>query len=204
MEEYNVKNGNPSTVTITAPGLVRLENDSLKIIGDTDIDKVIFDGCLKWTPRKENAATKKEDSGFNEWTATDPDGKKRSISISKGVPTTEHECDMRYLVRQDFLNLEIIERGLNAPYAGIGIGFQKNNEKVIVTHILPNSPADLAGIRPGYQLLRINGSSVDSLSTKAISMQIRGAEGTPISLTFISEESANEIEIKLIRQNIVP
>ncbi len=69
-------------------------------------------------------------------------------------------------------------------FFGIGIKYTQEpfNKKIIITEVLPNTPAEHAGIRAGSQILSVNGEKVKKECLCSIADKIRGEEGTAVTL----------------------
>lgn len=86
-----------------------------------------------------------------------------------------------------YLNPEQVQQhieGLSGNFIGVGIQVEERDGRITVVAPLDNSPAQQAGIQSGDVLTQINGQEVTGLTIEAIVDQIRGPEGTTVSLTF--------------------
>lgn len=94
IEGYDLTNGHPNSVTVLAPGLMGLKDDTMQIDGDATLDSVTLDGCLKWQQTKK-------DNKYVYWKAMDVEKTTRTVLIGNGIPTViESTCDNRYLLRR--------------------------------------------------------------------------------------------------------
>lgn len=97
---------------------------------------------------------------------------------------------------------KIFESEISGTFDGVGmeVGI-KDNTLTVVTPI-KNSPAERAGVKAGYKILKINGTSTESMPVdKAVSF-IRGKKGTQVTITFGVEGKLEPIEIVLTRDKI--
>jgi carboxyl-terminal processing protease len=86
---------------------------------------------------------------------------------------------------------------------GIGLElFQENNQTKVITPF-ENSPAWHAGIKPGDQIVSINGTKVDGLSLLNISELLRGMRDETISLEITRKGILDTLSKKLKRQKII-
>lgn len=69
-------------------------------------------------------------------------------------------------------------------YVGIGIYMQADleNNKIIVTQPIKNSPAEQAGIKTGDIILKVDGVSYNAEQLSEMSSKIKGKEGTTVDL----------------------
>ncbi len=97
---------------------------------------------------------------------------------------------------------------LKGEFEGIGaeIGIRDHQLQIIAP--LPNTPAEQAGLSAGDAILAINGTSTDGFTVEEAVMQIRGEQGTPVTLTIgrikvvDSEEQPDIFDVEIIRDRI--
>ena len=86
---------------------------------------------------------------------------------------------------------------LSGKFEGIGaeIGIKKGNLTIIAP--LPDSPAERGGLKPGDQIVAVDGSSTRSMTIDQAVRKIRGDKGTEVKLLIMrkSFESAQEFPI---------
>lgn len=67
-------------------------------------------------------------------------------------------------------------------YGGVGILIEERNSKVVIIQPFKNGPSQKAGIKPGDQLISINGVPVDRMDLDTITKKLRGEIGTRVKL----------------------
>lgn len=87
-------------------------------------------------------------------------------------------------------------------YGGVGSLIRLSGDYVEFTAPYKGSPADLAGIRPGDRIVKIDGKSAKGLSTQQVSNQLKGDPGTTVRLTIEKFPSRQEQTLKIERQRI--
>ena len=95
----------------------------------------------------------------------------------------------RLLTPQNYQNLQITTSG---ELSGIGLQISinpENNQLEVVTP-LPNSPAELAGIKPRDQVVSIDGIDAQTLTLDEAANKIRGQVGTSVELEIKSKADA--------------
>ena len=85
-------------------------------------------------------------------------------------------------------------------YGGIGSQVRNNGEYAVITEVYRGFPADLAGIKPGDIIKKVNGASLKGLATDKVSDKLKGDPGTPITLTV--ERNGKETEYQMKRERI--
>ena len=84
---------------------------------------------------------------------------------------------------------------LEGEYEGLGIGVSSTiDNEIIITTIYPNSPAANAGLKSMDIITKLNGESVEGLSTTELVDKISQAEN--ISLTILRDEEELSFELK--------
>ena len=77
-------------------------------------------------------------------------------------------------------------------YGGIGSLVRNDGEYTIISEVYKGFPADLAGIKAGDLLKKVDGVSLKGLSTDKVSEKLKGNPGTDISVTI--ERNGKESE----------
>jgi carboxyl-terminal processing protease len=68
------------------------------------------------------------------------------------------------------------------PVIGIGTELKAVDSHPVVASVLPNSPAEKAGIKPGDRILTIDGKSIDGLTLQQVANLLHGAAGSRVHL----------------------
>ena len=87
-------------------------------------------------------------------------------------------------------------------YNGIGAQSRKIGEYVTITELYKGQPADLAGLRPGDQILAVDGQSAKSKSTEELNEFLRGFPGTEVTLTIRRPGRDQDLDIRLTRGEV--
>jgi len=85
-------------------------------------------------------------------------------------------------------------------YGGIGALIRKTDEYSVVTQIYKGFPADIAGIKPGDILKKVNNQSLKGLESDKVSDNLKGDPGTGIEITV--ERNGEEKVFNLKRERI--
>ncbi len=91
-----------------------------------------------------------------------------------------------------------LPEGLRCPKCGADISQPKEYEIVIVTP-LPDSPAEHAGIKPGDEVLRVDGAPTATLGLGETVKRIKGKPGTMVALTLQRKGEPQPWEVKITR-----
>jgi len=94
-----------------------------------------------------------------------------------------------------YLTPEELQRGaldLNATYQGIGASVTDQNGVIEIITPFRDSPAELAGIRPGDIVLEVDGERTDGWTDQQAVQRIRGPKGTTVTLTVQHTDGTSE------------
>ncbi|MGC9529841.1 MAG: S41 family peptidase [Candidatus Bipolaricaulaceae bacterium] len=94
---------------------------------------------------------------------------------------------------------------LVGEYSGVGMEITVRDGKVTVVAPLPGTPAEEAGIQAGDWIKAVDGQSTEGWSLEQASQQIRGQEGTVVTLTVEHPDgTAQEVVITRARIHVDP
>ena len=73
-----------------------------------------------------------------------------------------------------------------APVSGIGVTINQAdpNSPIEVIDVIPNTPAQKAGVQKGDKIIQVNGEDVSKLTTSEVADRVRGPEGSSVTITF--------------------
>ncbi len=91
---------------------------------------------------------------------------------------------------------------LNGTFSGIGAELGKRDDKIVVISPLSGSPSEKAGLRPGDQIVSINGADVTKLSVDAVVNKIRGDVGSEVTIGVVRNGEAKEYKIVRAQINV--
>ncbi len=86
-------------------------------------------------------------------------------------------------------------------YGGIGSLVRNNGSYIIVSEVYKGFPADLAGIKAGDLLKKVDGVSLNGFTTEQVSEKLKGDPGTEITVTI--ERNEKELDFQLKREKII-
>jgi carboxyl-terminal processing protease len=97
----------------------------------------------------------------------------------------------------------------HGKYYGVGMTIQpqpagngSGKTKIVVLYPFEGTPSYKAGIRPGDEILTVDGKSTDGMDSTAVASMLKGARGTHVSVTISREGAARPIVFDLVRDEI--
>jgi carboxyl-terminal processing protease len=87
----------------------------------------------------------------------------------------------RYLTGGDY---DYLKQETDGEFNGIGISLGSHHDTLTVESVLPDSPGDKRGIKPGDRLLSIDGVDIFNFSDSKIRNMLHGAEGSTVNLSL--------------------
>jgi carboxyl-terminal processing protease len=95
----------------------------------------------------------------------------------------------------------------HGKYYGVGMTIQpqpttNGKTKIVVLYPFEGTPSYKAGIRPGDEVLTVDGKSTEGMDTAGVATLLKGARGTHVSVTISREGSSRPLVFDLVRDEI--
>ncbi len=104
-----------------------------------------------------------------------------------------------YLTPELYKELQVDTKG---TFGGLGIEITIRDDILTIIAPIEDTPAFRAGVKPGDQILKIDGQSTKGMSLmKAVSL-MRGPKGTEVTLTLRRESAPEPFDVKIKREII--
>jgi carboxyl-terminal processing protease len=94
-----------------------------------------------------------------------------------------------------------LEDALEGRFTGVGMVLEDTPDGLTVVSVLPDSPAEAAGIEPGERLVTVDGRDVRDLPLEVVVNRVRGAAGDPVALGFEGGPTGPR-ELELVRAEL--
>lgn len=105
-----------------------------------------------------------------------------------------------YMDPQDY---EDANASLDGSYEGIGAYVDTTTPFLTVISPIPGSPAEHAGLKPGDQVVAIDGEDMSDTTAEAARLKVLGPAGTTVHLTILRKGEEDLIEVDIVRAQIV-
>jgi carboxyl-terminal processing protease len=127
--------------------------------------------------------------------AVDPE-KMTQGAIEGMLRSLGDEGHTSYLTPEEY---DQMQDDLEGKMVGIGVHLTLRNRQPVITAVIPNSPAQAAGLRAGDIFLQVEGKDVADLSVDRLSAQVRGKAGTEVHLKMLREGEPRPLEFTITR-----
>ncbi len=75
---------------------------------------------------------------------------------------------------------------IEGNFVGLGVELKASNGSLLIVKVIPNSPADRAGIRANDRIVAVDGHATSDMSTDQAANMLQGKEGTIVDVTVVS------------------
>lgn len=106
-----------------------------------------------------------------------------------------------YAEYYDATEFAALENALDGRFVGIGVVLEDTDVGLTVQTVLPESPAERAGLEPGEEIVRIDGEDVTDTPSAVVVERVRGEEGTSVDLG-VRSTTGEEREVTIVREEL--
>lgn len=121
--------------------------------------------------------------------------------FEKTIGDILHNLDphSNYISAKDILAMN---EQIEGRFGGVGVRFYIIRDTICVTNVLPNSPAERAGIQSGDKFLEIEGEKVASMhvTNEGVMAMLKGIENTPVKVKI--DRNGKKLTKKIVRGGI--
>jgi len=106
-----------------------------------------------------------------------------------------------YAEYYDAQEFSALENALDGRFVGIGVVLEDTEVGLTVQTVLPDSPAERAGLEPGEQIVEVDGADVSDTPSDLVVDRVRGEEGSTVVLG-LRGGSAGDREVSVVREQL--
>jgi carboxyl-terminal processing protease len=86
---------------------------------------------------------------------------------------------------------------IEGNFVGLGVELKSDNGALLIVHVIPNSPAEKAGIRDGDRITAVDGQPTQALSTDEAASLLTGVEGSMVRVAVVTgNEPPRELTVR--------
>ena len=90
----------------------------------------------------------------------------------------------------------------SSEFYGIGVSILQHRDRVYVQSVIPNTPADKAGLRYGDRFLQVDGKDATDWTSADVSKNVRGEKGTTVKIKVGRAGAAQPLEFDIVRGGV--
>ncbi|MEO6589860.1 MAG: S41 family peptidase [Pyrinomonadaceae bacterium] len=90
----------------------------------------------------------------------------------------------------------------SSQFYGIGVSILQHRDGVYVQSVIPNTPADKAGVRYGDKFISVDGKDAKDWSSAEVSKNVRGEKGTQVNVKLDRAGSNAPIDMTIVRGGV--
>ncbi|HKP70219.1 MAG TPA: S41 family peptidase, partial [Pyrinomonadaceae bacterium] len=90
----------------------------------------------------------------------------------------------------------------SSQFYGIGVSILQHRDGVYVQSVIPNTPAEKAGLRYGDRFITVDGKDATKWTSSEVSKNVRGTGGTPVKVKVERVSSATPLEFEIVRGGV--
>jgi len=94
------------------------------------------------------------------------------------------------------------QSSLDENVVGIGVLLGTKGGQSVIVSVVPQSPAQAAGLKAGDLIVAINGQDVTTATPDQIVTQVRGDAGTTVQVTIVRPSTGERLDFSIVRQKI--
>ena len=89
-----------------------------------------------------------------------------------------------------------------SQFYGIGVSILQHRDGVYVQSVIPNTPADKAGLRYGDRFLQVDGKDATEWTSAEVSKNVRGKGGTKVKVRIQRASSNVPLDFEIVRGGV--
>ena len=90
----------------------------------------------------------------------------------------------------------------SSEFYGIGVSILQHRDGVYVQSVVPNTPADRAGLRYGDKFVQVDGKDTTEWSSAEVSKNVRGEKGTPVKVKVARAGAQAPLDFEIVRGGV--
>jgi carboxyl-terminal processing protease len=91
---------------------------------------------------------------------------------------------------------------IEGNFVGLGVELKAEDHALLIVHVIPGSPAEEFGIRPGDRITAVQGRSTSELSSDEAAGMLQGEEGTVADLVLEPADAGPARRLRIPRRHV--
>lgn len=97
--------------------------------------------------------------------------------------------------------MKAFDQSLSGSFVGVGVQVAIDSSGVVVVSVLPETPAEAAGLRRGDRIIAVDGKTTTGETIDEVVARVRGPEGVPVTLT-VNRAGVPQFDVKIVRRTL--
>ncbi|MEP6945664.1 MAG: S41 family peptidase [Acidobacteriota bacterium] len=90
----------------------------------------------------------------------------------------------------------------SSQFYGIGVSILQHRDGVYVQSVVPDTPAEKAGLRYGDRFVAVDGKDAKDWTSAEVSKNVRGEKGTPVKIRIERASSPEPVDFEIVRGGV--
>ena len=90
----------------------------------------------------------------------------------------------------------------SSQFYGIGVSILQHRDGVYVQSVIPNTPADKAGLRYGDRFVQVDGNDAKEWTSAEVSKNVRGERGTTVKVKIERAAATKPLDFEIVRGGV--
>jgi carboxyl-terminal processing protease len=90
----------------------------------------------------------------------------------------------------------------SSQFYGIGVSILQHRDGVYVQSVIPNTPADKAGLRYGDKFIQVDGKDAKDWTSAEVSKNVRGEKGSTVKIKMARAGSSTPMDFEIVRGGV--
>jgi carboxyl-terminal processing protease len=104
-----------------------------------------------------------------------------------------------FFTRDEFRKLDEEQ---SSQFYGIGVSILQHRDGVYIQSVVPNTPADKAGLRYGDRFVSVDGKDAKDWTSSEVSKNVRGEQGTPVKVKIDRVGAPAPLDFEIVRGGV--
>lgn len=100
--------------------------------------------------------------------------------------------------------LQAVTEDLDGSFSGVGVSFQILNDTIVVVEVIPDGPAEKAGIKAGDRIVKVDGKNMasENISNEDVFKSLRGERQTHVRLEVVRPFVSTPLTFDVTRNDV--
>ncbi len=127
----------------------------------------------------------------------------RKQLLNQALTSAVHSLNDRFSNYFDPKQYQSFEEATNGAFEGVGMNVEQVARGLRILTVFKGSPAAKGGLKPGDEIIAVNGTTLKGASSESATTRIKGRAGTSVTLTVVTgKEKPRKVELKRARVDV--